>query len=273
MLPSGLLALNLAVAALAPVCWLLVAVLHRRRPRWLSSVRPGLRWRYLMICLAPAVVVLVGTQLLSGSASPAGWALRPGAVVFLAVIVATTLLQAGAEEVVFRGYLLQAFGSLVGGRWFAVAASALVFALLHGSQSPAMFVDRLALGLLAGVLVVRTGGLEAAIAAHVVNNTFTYVNAALTTSVAGARAITQIGWLDAARDVASFALFVVAALLLARVMALRTRVDRAGLRPPEPSPTAGSAPGAAEPDQGGAPSDCRTVPSDDRAVHDEALAR
>ena len=247
-LPSGLLAANLATTALAPVSWLLVLLLHRRRPRWLSSIRPGLRWRYLLVCLAPAVVVLVGSQLLTGPGLPAGWTLGPGAVAFLAVIVATTPLQAAAEEIVFRGYLLQAFGSLVGGRWFAVVASALVFALLHGSQSPAMFVDRLGLGLLAGVLVVRTGGLEAAIAAHVVSNTFTYLNAALTTSVAGVRATTEIGWLDAARDVGSFAVFVVAGLLLARSMRLRSRVDLSQfLRPPGHSPAVGSESAAAAP--------------------------
>jgi membrane protease YdiL (CAAX protease family) len=226
IVPSGLLAANLAVAALAPICWLLVVVLHRRQPWWLSSVRPRLRWRYLLICIAPAVLVFVGSQLLMAPGSTA-WTLQPGAVAFLAVIVATTPLQAAAEEIVFRGYLLQAFGSLVRGRWFAVVASALVFALLHGAQSPAMFLDRLSLGLLAGVLVVRTGGLEAAIAAHVVNNVYTYADATLTTSVSAVHATSEITSLDAVRDVGSFTVFVIAALLLARWLKLRSRVGRA----------------------------------------------
>jgi hypothetical protein len=45
--------------ALAPVCWLLVLVLHRLRPGWLSSVQARIRWRYLLVCLA----VLIGGQL------------------------------------------------------------------------------------------------------------------------------------------------------------------------------------------------------------------
>ena len=94
-----------------------------------------------------------------------------------------------AEEVFFRGYLLQALGSLVAQPWFGVVVSAVVFALLHGTQNLPLFVDRLAFGLLAGVLVWRTGGLEAGIAAHVVNNVFAYVIAGLTTSIAALKAI------------------------------------------------------------------------------------
>jgi membrane protease YdiL (CAAX protease family) len=225
-LPGGLLAANLATAALAPFCWLLLFTLHRRRPAWLSSVRPGLRWPYLLQCLVVSLVVLVGGQLVAGTASPDAWALAPGAVTFLVVIISTTPLQAAAEEVIFRGYLLQAFGSL-GGRWLAVLASALIFATLHGAQSPAMFVDRLGLGLLAGVLVIRTGGLEAVIAAHVVNNTFTYVSATLTTSVATVRATAGVGWLDAASDIGSFALVVGLALLVAHLSGLPRRVGAA----------------------------------------------
>ena len=86
------------------------------------------------------------------------------------VILLTSPLQAAAEEIFFRGYLMQALGSLVAKPWFGVVASALVFALLHGTQNLPLFVDRLAFGLLAGLLVWRTGGLEAGIAAHVVNN-------------------------------------------------------------------------------------------------------
>ena len=52
----------------------------------------------------------------------------------------------------------------------AVVVPAVLFALLHGPQDPPIFVDRLAFGLVAGILVVLTGGLEAAIAMHVLNN-------------------------------------------------------------------------------------------------------
>ena len=86
--------------------------------------------------------------------------------------------------------------------WFGPVVSAIVFALFHGAQNAALFVDRLALGLIAGFLVWRTGGLEAAIAAHVVSNVLTYVLAGVTTSVATVRAVEEISWVDAVIDVA-----------------------------------------------------------------------
>ena len=139
----------------------------------------------------------------------------------------TSPIQAVAEEIFFRGYLLQALGSLVPRPWFGVVVSSVVFALLHGTQNLPLFVDRLAFALLAGLLLWRTGGLEAGIAAHVINNVFAYVIAGLTTSVAALKAIQGIGWVDAAFDVGGFALFAVLAYVLSRLMKLRTHVDLA----------------------------------------------
>ena len=227
-LPSGMLAANLAIAAFVPVCWLLVPVVHRRRPRWLSSVQPRIRWRYLLVGLAVALVLFVGVPLLTSPSGPVpAGAVRPGFWTFLAVIILTSPLQAVAEELFFRGYLLQALSSLLARPWLGVVVSAVVFAVFHGAQSPAMFVDHLALGLLAGIVVWRTGGLEAVIAAHVVNNVYSYVVAGLTTSPADIRATIDITWQEAATDVGRFLVFVIGAVLVARWMRLRTRVDLA----------------------------------------------
>jgi uncharacterized protein len=224
-LPTGMLAVNLGLATLIPIAWALMAMIHQMRPRWLSSVQPRIRWRYLFGCLAVAAVALNGVMLLSTTVGkPLSIQTQQDFWAFLAVIVLTSPLQAAAEEIFFRGYLLQALGSLVARPWFGVIASSVVFALLHGTQNVPLFVDRLAFGLLAGLLVWRTGGLEAGIAAHVINNVFAYLIAGLTTSVAALKAIKGIGWVDAAFDVGGFALFAVLAYALSRVMKLRTRV-------------------------------------------------
>jgi membrane protease YdiL (CAAX protease family) len=228
--PSGMVGANLGIATLIPIAWGLMAVIHRVKPRWLSSVQPKIRWKYLLICLAVAAVALNGVLLLSTlvSGMPTFGA-QPGFWGFLVVILLTSPLQAAAEEVFFRGYLMQALGSLVAQPWFGVVVSSLVFALFHGTQNLPLFLDRLIFGLLAAVLVWRTGGLEAGIAAHIVNNVFAYVVAGLTTSIASIRGLREIGWVDAAFDVGGFALFAVLAYLVFRLMKLRTRVDLAGL--------------------------------------------
>jgi membrane protease YdiL (CAAX protease family) len=103
--------------------------------------------------------------------------------------------------------------------------SAVIFALMHGVQNPALFVNRLGFGLLAGVLVWRTGGLEAGIGAHVVNNICAYVIAGLTSSIAAVRGISSITWLDSGIQLGGFAVFALLALLIGRRMRLRTTVD------------------------------------------------
>jgi uncharacterized protein len=227
--PVGMLATNLGIAVLIPISWVLMMAVHQMRPRWLSSVRPGIRWRYLLGCLAVAVVSLNGVLLLSTLIldEPLRFSPQPGFWGFLVVIVLTSPLQAVAEEVFFRGYLMQALGSLVAQPWFGVVVSAVVFAFLHGLQNPPLFVARLAFGLLAGVLVWRTGGLEAPIAAHIVNNVFAYTIAGLTTSTAELKAVREISWVDAAFDVGGFALFAALAYGLFRLLRLPNRVQRA----------------------------------------------
>ena len=176
--PSGLLYLNLTLAALILWTWLLVRVLHSLRPRWLSSVRPKLRWPYLFACLGLAVIALIA-QVVVGALVPSDVpgtdATEPNPVdgrtiALLLIVLLTTPLQAAGEEYAFRGYLLQALGALLRHRWVTIVLTALLFATAHLQFDPPLFLDRFLFGLVAAWLVIRTGGLEAAIALHVLNN-------------------------------------------------------------------------------------------------------
>ena len=233
----GLLASNLGIATLIPISMGLVLVVHHVRTRWLFSVGPGIRWRYLLACLGTSLVVFVAIQAVLEQLGPSGRvAPQPGFWAFFVVIVLTSPLQAAAEEIFFRGYLMQALGSVVARPWFGVVTSALVFAILHGTgQNLALFANRLAFGLLAAVVVWWVGGLEAGIAAHVVNNLVAFIWAGLTTSIAALRRVQSLTWAQSGLQILGFVLCAGAALLVARLMRLRNRVDlsspraRAGL--------------------------------------------
>jgi membrane protease YdiL (CAAX protease family) len=181
--PAGLALLNIVIAAAIPLTWAVTWWFHRLKPRWLSSVAPRLRWAYLFACLGLSVVALMaslGVSLLLPLApgeAPVGElnSFTRRTFDFMLVILLLTPMQAAGEEYLFRGYLTQAFGSLAWGKRLsqalAVLVPALVFALFHGfSQDPPVFFDRFAFGVVAGILVIRTGGLEAGIAMHVLNN-------------------------------------------------------------------------------------------------------
>lgn len=221
LMPQGLVAGHLALAMLIPLSLLMVVQWHRRPAVFLSSVQPGLRMRYLLLCLPIAAVILnvvlwVGQGAMPQFSAPDGWWW------WVLAILLVSPLQAAGEEFFFRGYLLQGIGSLSRHRWVGVVASALVFALFHGVQNVWLFVDRFAFGLLAALLVVLTGGLEAAIAAHVANNVFAFGYAVFTGSVAGTRAIQAIGPTQALMDVVGFALVALACWALGRKLRVAT---------------------------------------------------
>lgn len=185
--PSFLALVNLGWAAAIPAVWVVARLLHGQTPGWVTSVAGALRWRWFAVCLGLALLALgltlvasavlpdqgAGSLDTSGGANPWTSTVRD----FLLVIVLLTPLQAAGEEYVFRGYLAQAFGGLAaragsgGGAAVAVVVPALLFALAHGlGQDVPVFFDRFAFGLVAGLLVILTGGLEAGIAMHVLNN-------------------------------------------------------------------------------------------------------
>ena len=177
--PLGLASLNVALACAILVTWLLNRVLHGLRPGWLASVMPRIRWRWLVVCFGLSIVALFATLIVSAFLPAQGEGTEMSGQLndftettrnFVLVVLLLTPLQAAGEEYAFRGYLTQAFGGLFGREWAAVLFPAVLFAVAHGSQSAPIFFDRFAFGVVAGVLVVRTGGLEAGIAMHVLNN-------------------------------------------------------------------------------------------------------
>jgi membrane protease YdiL (CAAX protease family) len=200
--PSGLLYLNLSLGGMILWTWGLIRVLHQMRPRWLASVMPRLRWKYFFACIGLAVVALIAQvvvgMLVPESGNPeVSTGVNPvtGTTIALAVVILlTTPLQAAGEEYVFRGYLMQAVGSLSRRRWVALLVTATLFAMAHGLQNFPLFFDRFMFGLIAGWLVIRTGGLEAGIAMHVLNNYLAFGLALAFGDISDTLTVTEVSW-------------------------------------------------------------------------------
>ena len=165
---------DLLLAGLIPVSALAVAVAHRVRPRWVASVRGGLRWRWLGRCalvVAPVWVVYLGIGFFVDPTDPDRpdhWAL------LLVMALVVTPFQAAGEELLFRGWLVQNLGSCfarpVAGLVVTTVVSAVLFGLAHGSPDPWVLLSIATLAVAACLANWRTGGLEAGIAMHAVNN-------------------------------------------------------------------------------------------------------
>ncbi|MEU8225286.1 CPBP family intramembrane glutamic endopeptidase [Kribbella sp. NPDC048915] len=196
------LALTLVMLAVLTPFVGLAAWLVQRRPFWsVASVLNRIRWRWLLWCCLPALGYIglsVVTGIVVDTLFPAqdaigttegewiGW----GAFVVPAlVIVLLVPFQSAAEEFVFRGWLLQAVGAygpddpngrarwlriLFRSPWPGIVVSSAVFVSAHGYTSWAM-ADIFLFAVTVGWLTVRTGGLEAAIALHVLNNLIAFL--------------------------------------------------------------------------------------------------
>lgn len=233
--PLGLLANNLVIAVMVPACLLAVLLVHRKRVGWLWSVEGRFRWvvagRFFMVGLGVVVAFFAASFVLP----PAGLGevdVPPDETLtgLLAVILLTTPLQSAAEEIGFRGYLSQAvaawFGRPLAGTLIAGAVSATLFALAHGGQEPALFLDRFAFGVLASWLVWRTGGLEAAMALHVANNLVSLGWTASTGSIEESLTTSTLDWSYALLDVVMMVVFAVVVARLAERWELVVRRPR-----------------------------------------------
>jgi membrane protease YdiL (CAAX protease family) len=186
--PAVLLITNASLIVAVPIVWVCWAVAHGVRIGWSSSVLGRLRWRLVLpwtlralptLGLAVAATVVLplavsGTRVGGPDAS---------LVWLLLVVLLTTPLQSAAEEYVFRGYLGQAIAGWIGHRTAGPVVAAVVTAALfsagHAPPDWPTFLYRFVMGLALSAVVWLTGGLEAAIVLHAVNNVVLFVLAGL----------------------------------------------------------------------------------------------
>jgi membrane protease YdiL (CAAX protease family) len=250
---AGDTALSLLTIAVAlPVVLLAARWLQARPAGTVSSVAGRLRWRWLARCLAlafPLILASFGVSMLlpesggtAGDAQGVEWAGLRDFLLGLAAVCLLVPFQAAAEEYVFRGWLVQAVGAWVRRPWIAVVPQAVLFAAAHGWGTAWGFADLVVFGVVTAVLAIRTGGLEAGIALHVLNN---LLGMGIAAAIAGAlesdETAADMDWVGAAVDIPMVLLYGAAVLWLAR----RRRVRAV-------SPPVTGTPGYAVP-QGGRP--------------------
>ncbi|HEY5822234.1 MAG TPA: CPBP family intramembrane glutamic endopeptidase [Propionibacteriaceae bacterium] len=172
--PLSMLTLDLMLASLIVVAGLATWIVHRIRPRYVSSVSGGIRWRWLARCLMIITPVWVLYMLIGTLTDPPASGRPDQWILLLAMAVLITPFQAAGEEYLFRGWLVQNVSAYFAHPAIGLTASTMVsaalFSLAHGSFDPWVIANISTLAVAACLTNWRTGGLEAGIAMHVVNN-------------------------------------------------------------------------------------------------------
>ncbi|MFI7077131.1 lysostaphin resistance A-like protein [Micromonospora sp. NPDC049903] len=191
-----------AIACILPMTLLIVRVGEGRRIGTLAGVTGRLSWRLLALygalaAMCLAMVAVIGTTVMIAVAlTTAGPPEQSGTLTLndigerltvLPILLCLIVVQTAAEEVVTRGVILQAAGRLTRSPWPAIVVQAAVFTALHGAGEVWGMVGVMVVGVALGWITVRTGGLAAAIAFHIVVNSL----AALVAVVYGATSPTD----------------------------------------------------------------------------------
>lgn len=233
ILAVTLLSLILMIPALA----LAELIVGPRPIGLLSSVAGRIRWRWMAVCVAAALAVFLASLLVSTIISfffPEEGAPAPVQqdtsilLIMLALSILAVPFQAAAEEYVFRGFLMQAIGSWLRHPAFAILLPVPLFVLGHG-YDPLGQTDVAIFAIFAGWISWRTGGLEAAIAVHAINN--------MTIFVLGAFGLVDVNSTEGSVSglVVSVATMAVTAVVIVR-LANRRGIDRTRAVSPGPIP-------------------------------------
>lgn len=177
--PLKSLAVNLATAATALVAVLLLVWMTRVPWRALFSHRRAFdRRRLAHYAIGAALLVGAGAAVL-GVVAPesTGWttfAVSGTTITLLVITLLTTPLQSAGEELIYRSVVLPAAASWVRPVRPALAVglgvSALSFTAVHGSTDPWLAGYFTVVAVSTGLTAILSGGMEAPIAFHVVNN-------------------------------------------------------------------------------------------------------
>jgi membrane protease YdiL (CAAX protease family) len=230
----------LGLAVMIPAVLLAVLVTGPRPIGYLSSVAGRLRWGWLARTAVMAFVVFIvtigGSVALGEVTDPAEVSapdVSARAIVAIGLVLLLVPFQAAAEEYVFRGYVMQLVGSWTRFAVIPVLVSVPLFVAGHTYELWGL-VDVGIFGLTAAVVTIRTGGLEAAIAAHTANNVVLFVLDAL--GMISATDDSGAGPLDVIPTIISSVVFLVWVEWAAR----RQGLERT--RPPIPPPPPPRAP-------------------------------
>ena len=130
---------------------------------------------WLLVMLGPSIALLVVFPAQNGYE----WNFQASAFIPFAIITILLIpVQTTAEEVFFRGWLMQWFSQRLSSIWILSALSGIAFALPHMANPEALsqpvlaFMTYASVGFVLGWVTVRDRSLEIAIGAHAAHNLF-----------------------------------------------------------------------------------------------------
>ena len=174
--PLVFVALLITIIPVIPAIFIARLITNFKPLGLIHSIAGRMRWSYLGVFLGFGFLIFglyyVGFATLDGSLTTQNSVHPLNSGMFWLYIVLILLIvpfQCYAEELLFRGYLMQTVGRWLKNPVWAIIIPAPIFMVLHGYGLWGL-LSVLTMALIAGFLCWYTGGLEAGIGLHIANN-------------------------------------------------------------------------------------------------------
>jgi membrane protease YdiL (CAAX protease family) len=188
------------------VLLIMLRLLHGKKIGEIASAAKRIRWKRLLAGAFFWLLLLGLLELFFACLNPGNYIFHYDPVHFLPLVLIALLLiplQAWSEELLFRSYLMQAFGIWTGFRIIAILITSAGFAILHAANPEvsefgfwATMPFYFGFGIVAGLLVVYDNGIEIACGVHAINNIYGAVLVSYNGSVLQTAALWKIKQLN-----------------------------------------------------------------------------
>jgi membrane protease YdiL (CAAX protease family) len=228
-------AVNLSIVMMLLGLVLAMRFIHRRPVRTLITPSPRIAWRRVLHGAAVWAAIGVAAALIEHWLYPDRYYVSFDAAAFFPFAVLALVLtpiQTTTEELLFRGYVMQALGLRMRRPLLIGAASAVIFTLPHLANpevrhgAALLAASYFTIGFLLSMVTLREGRLELAIGLHAANNLMLALVANYEGSVLASESIFTARELD---PVYSFASLAVGALIFYALFFARREGALAGV--------------------------------------------
>ncbi|NER13876.1 CPBP family intramembrane metalloprotease [Leptobacterium flavescens] len=172
----------LPFAASLIALYFVVKYLHKQSWRSVTTSRKKIDWKRVFFAFGLWAVVTVILTFIDYYSSPEDYVWNFKFVPFLILFIIAVIfipLQTSLEEYLFRGYLMQGFGTLFRNKWIPLIMTSLIFGGLHyfnpevAKLGNTIMIYYIGTGFFLGIMTLMDEGMELALGYHAANNLIT----------------------------------------------------------------------------------------------------
>lgn len=171
--PASLFSYMILVITI-PAIYLASMIVKDRPFSSYASSLGGWRWKLYFKCMAVPLVIYVLFNIASSLTDSSTINIQQISPLMFIAFAITIPLQCIAEEYLFRGLIMQSFGSWFNIPILAIIIQALAFGATHSYNSIGVVTIILG-GVVYGLLAWKTNGIEASSALHTINNLTVFI--------------------------------------------------------------------------------------------------